>query len=260
MNSDMVADLSSYDSRLVQQATSATGMFDLPSQPVVLAKKVAQQIALAPAGTRWKVRDSKGRAAWRADLDDRIAALDLYDTSQEAQPTFEAVRLTFPHLSGYDLYDTYLDAVAEYNAENTALYHLVMSTIDLSGPRHDGDMKTIARKFHVGPQRKGKELLEWCENLIGLSDVSGQDDLQVQLTELKLPVAAKLPEFENHCTSCSVCGSKFTGMISQSQRHTTGAFSTRCQRLHMLRLSPWQGTGWLQRLVTKQTCLPIPTI
>ena len=77
-----------------------------------------------------------------------------------------------------------------------------MSTIDLSGPRHDGDMKVIALRFHQGPKRDGKGLMEWCESLSDASDVSGQDELQTRLDELKLGMGDEnLTALEAHCTN-----------------------------------------------------------
>ena len=202
MVSDMVAISSSDPTHFKLQATPTYDMINLSkvsAQPL-LAQKVTRDIALVPPKHTWKVRDVKGRVAWRADLDDRISALDLYDTSTEPPPSFELVQAALPHLQGYDLYDAFMQAQAEYKTENTALYHLVMSTIDLSGLRHDSDMKVIAHRFHDGPSRDGKGLLEWCCSLTDATDVSGQDELQVKLSAAKVQANVNLQGLAVHCS------------------------------------------------------------
>ena len=103
MGSDMVAPVQSYDSRLFwnPEATSANdklAVSSMATQSAVQAKKLTQQLALTHASARWKVRDAKGRAAWKADLEDRLSALDLYDTSKEPPPAFELVQMAFLQL------------------------------------------------------------------------------------------------------------------------------------------------------------------
>ena len=76
-----------------------------------------------------------------------------------------------------------------------------MSTIDLSGLRHDSDMKVIAHRFHEdGPSRDGKGLLEWCCSLTNATDVSGQDELQVKLSAAKVQANVNLQGLEVHCS------------------------------------------------------------
>ena len=168
-------------------------------QPAVQSTTQPHIFAMAPPNKRWKPRSGEGFVAWDADLTDRLSTNQLYDTSIQPPPTLEQTQAAFPHLSGYDLFDVYLLGMEGYNDENTQLYHLIMSTIDLSGPREEADLKYIARLFHNGTVRDGQGLLKWLKGLHDSSGSSEQDDLQVKLANMKLQSHANIMQVEQHC-------------------------------------------------------------
>ena len=55
---------------------------------------------------------------------------------------------TFPYMSGREQYSLLMTAINEYREENTLIYNLVMSTIDLSGNREETDIDYLASHFH----------------------------------------------------------------------------------------------------------------
>ena len=164
------------------------------------AQKLIKQLALTTTSTRWKIRDIKGYTAWRADLKDRLAALDLHDTSKLTVPTFEIIQASLPEKTGIELFTAYQNVVNFIRDQNTALYHLVISTIDFSGPRQKSDNNYIIHKFHDGAHRDGKGLLNWCDGLIDMTDVKGQDDLHVKLAGMKLPEHSNLTQLDVHAS------------------------------------------------------------
>ena len=146
----------------------------------------ARAITLAPPAQRWKPRGGRGFAVWRADLADRLSTHDLLDTSCTDPPTLGGAEKTWAGCSADDIFAFYKDACAEYKAENTAVFHVVMSTIDLSGIREETDIAFITRHFHEGGERDGNGLLKWCEQFADHTDTGEQDRLQILLAETKL--------------------------------------------------------------------------
>jgi hypothetical protein len=146
----------------------------------------ARAIKLAPPAQRWKPRSGRGFAVWRADLADRLSTHDLLDTSCTGPPTLGDAEKTWAGCSADEIFALYKDACAEYKAENTAVFHVVMSTIDLSGIREETDIAFITRHFHEGGERDGNGLLKWCEEFADHTDTGEQDRLQILLAETKL--------------------------------------------------------------------------
>ena len=101
-------------------------------------------------------------------------------------PTLGGAEKTWAGCSADDIFAFYKDACAEYKAENTAVFHVVMSTIDLSGIREETDIAFITRHFHEGCERDGNGLLKWCEDFADHTDTGEQDRLQILLAETKL--------------------------------------------------------------------------
>jgi len=134
-------------------------------QPAAQPTAPPSQFTMPPVTKRWKPRSGDGYIAWQADLEDRLSTTGLYDTSVQEPPTLEQTQKAYPHLSGYDLFDIYLLGMQGYNDENTQLFHVVKSTIDLTGPREEADLKYIARHFHDGMKRDGRGLLLWLKSL-----------------------------------------------------------------------------------------------
>ena len=110
------------------------------------------------------------------------------------------MRECYPLLSWEQLGDAFQSVLAQHRDENTALFHLVYSTIDLCGIRQAGDTTCIKTRFHNGPHRDGYGLLAWCDSLVDSSDVSGQDDLQCKLAGFSLNANASVDQIEAHCT------------------------------------------------------------
>ena len=59
------------------------------------------------------------------------------------------------------LMEFHFEALREYREENTALFYLVLSTVDMTGTRHETDIAYIERHFHNGAQRDGQSFLKW---------------------------------------------------------------------------------------------------
>ena len=110
----------------------------------------------------------------------------MLDTSCTDPPTLGGAEKTWAGCSADEIFALYKDACAEYKAENTAVFHVVMSTIDLSGIREETDIAFITRHFHKGGERDGNGLLKWCEEFADHTDTGEQDRLQILLAETKL--------------------------------------------------------------------------
>ena len=122
----------------------------------------ARAITLAPPAQRWKPRGGHGFAVWRADLADRLSTHDLNDTSCTEPPTLGAAERTWAGRSADYIFALYKEACAEYKAENTAVYHIVMSTIDLSGTREETDIAYSTRPL---PQRE-RARWQWTSEMV----------------------------------------------------------------------------------------------
>ena len=72
---------------------------------------------------------------------------------------------TFPYKSGREQYALWMTAINQYREENTRIYNLIMSTIDLSGIREETDIDYLARHFHHGIHRDGQGLIGWIAGL-----------------------------------------------------------------------------------------------
>eukprot|EP00966_Prymnesium_polylepis_P013945 321624-Prymnesium_polylepis.1 len=70
-----------------------------------------------------------------------------------------------PYLSGADLMNLYQITIAEYHVENTQLYHVVDTCVDLSGNHYESDIDHIKQTFHEQgpPLRDGRGYLQWIE-------------------------------------------------------------------------------------------------
>ena len=68
------------------------------------------------------------------------------------------------------LMEFHFEALREYREENTALFYLVLSTVDMTGTRHETDIAYIERHFHNGAQRDGQSFLKWLHKFGNHSD------------------------------------------------------------------------------------------
>ena len=189
------------ESKIFRQAPVEQRQFQPHGLAVGLLSDRVKQLALTAPAQRFKIRGDQGFVAWSSDINNRLAVLELFDTASSPPPTFEQARMAFPDLTGYALYDMYEAAVAEYNEENTCVFHIVMATIDLTGPRHDNDTRFIMRNFHHGQLRDGRGLINWIQSLADTSDVGAQDKLQNKMGAMKLSPTANLEQLEKHCIS-----------------------------------------------------------
>eukprot|EP00966_Prymnesium_polylepis_P127634 2951653-Prymnesium_polylepis.1 len=92
---------------------------------------LAQVNALQPPAVLWKPRSGTGHTMFRVDLDNRLSSLDMLHVGANPPPTINDLEATHPYLSGADLVNTYKIAIAEYHVENTQLYHVVDTCVDL---------------------------------------------------------------------------------------------------------------------------------
>ena len=175
----------------------------------------AATVASLPAPKKhFKPRSGIGYALWVNDITNRLATCRLLDTSSQPPPDFEDMAATFPYKSGREQYSLWMTAIGEYREENTLIYNLVMSTIDLSGNREETDIDYLARHFHHGIHRDGQGLIGWITELNDHSDVGEQDRLQTELADAKLktpPSQVTVPIFEKHCTDVLSLWLKISG-------------------------------------------------
>ena len=118
--------------------------------------KAATVASLPAPKNLFKPRSGVGYALWNNDITNRLATCRLLDTSSQPPPDFEDMAATFPYKSGREQYSLWMTAIGEYREENTLIYNLVMSTIDLSGNREETDIDYLARHFHHGIHRDGQ--------------------------------------------------------------------------------------------------------
>ena len=208
------------------------------------------RIALAPPTIRWRPRSGTGYAVWVANLKDRIATNDLLDTSAAPPPGLEHMAVAYPGATNGQLCDLLLVALSEYRDENTALFHLVMMTVDFSGIREESDIDYITRNFHSGPHRDGRGFLAWCHSFADHSDVGEQDRLQVKLANFKLTGNDfSLVQIEKHCVDLfsvwkKVAGNDVTAPSSYNAR-LLSSIPTGAGQLGSLR-------SWLADKITDQ--------
>jgi hypothetical protein len=165
-----------------------------------------------PPVSRWKPRSKTGHTLWRNQLNDRLATYDLLDTSYALPPSLDHMNKTYPYMSDSERYDCWRVALGEYRAENTALYHLIFSTIDLSGIREETDIAHITRHFHHGVHRDGNGLLHWLDSFADCSATGEQDRLQTSLADAKLPPGGvTIPVLEKHFVDILTMWTKITG-------------------------------------------------
>jgi hypothetical protein len=92
----------------------------------------AATVASLPAPKKlFKPRSGVGHALWNNDIINRLTTCRLLDTSSQPPPDFEDMAYTFPHKSDREQYSLWTTAINQYREENTLIYNLVMSTIDL---------------------------------------------------------------------------------------------------------------------------------
>ena len=170
-------------------------------QPFALPQG-ASRISLAPPSNPWKPRSGIGFAAWASDTKNRISTCDLLDTSCCPPPTLEHMAVAYPGCGHVELMSLHGQAMAEYRDENTALFYIVMNTIDLSGIRQETDLAFIERRFHFGSDRDGQGLYQWLLSFGDHSDTGAQDRLQVALAQTTLtdnPTYWTCTLLEEHC-------------------------------------------------------------
>ena len=110
------------------------------------------------------------------------------------------------------LMELHFEALREYREENTALFYLVLSTVDLTGPRHEIDIAYIERHFHNGAQRDGQSFLKWLHKFGNHSDTGAQDRLQVALAQATLTKhGVNVSTLEKHCVDILSLWTKVEG-------------------------------------------------
>ena len=143
------------------QRYSITDLQKMAGSGQPFAKYSPQGVArtiLPPPANRWKPRSGIGFAVWASDIKERITMSDLLDTSSSRAPTLDDTAVVFPSCGQAELINVYMEALAEYRDENTALFHLIMNTVDLSGIRQETDIAYIEQK--IGRDRLGALFLE----------------------------------------------------------------------------------------------------
>ena len=176
--------------------------------------KAATVASLPPPKKLFKPRSGVGHALWNNDITNRLATCRLLDTSSQPPPDFEDMAYTFPYKSGKEQYSLWMAAINQYREENTMIYNLIMSTIDLSGNREETDIDYLARHFYHGLHRDGQGLIGWITGLNDYSDVGEQDRLQTELADAKLktpPAQVTIPILEKHCTDLLSLWLKISG-------------------------------------------------
>jgi hypothetical protein len=125
-----------YDQRLPTndfQLTTRQGM-QMATAPLNKAAAVA---SLPPPKKLFKPRSGVGHTLWNNNIINRLATCRLLDISSQPPPDFEDMAYTFPYKSGREQYSLWMMAISQYREENmeenTLIYNLIMSTIDLSG-------------------------------------------------------------------------------------------------------------------------------
>jgi hypothetical protein len=190
-----------YDQRLPINDIQLTTWQGYPMAAAPLNK--AATIASLPAPKKLcKPRSGVGHALWNNDIINRLTTCRLLDTSSQPPPDFDDMAYTFPHKSGREQYSLWMTAINQYREENTLIYNLVMSTIDMSN-REETDIDYLARHFHHGIHRDGQGLIGWITGLNDHSDVGKQDRLQTELADAKLktpPAQVTITILEKHCT------------------------------------------------------------
>ena len=95
---------------------------------------------------------------------------------------------TYPYLSGADLVNMYKIAIAEYHVENTQLYHVVDTCVDLPGNHYECDIDHIKQMFHAqgSPVRDGRSYLQRIEAFNDCTSIAEQNKIQIQLANSNL--------------------------------------------------------------------------
>jgi hypothetical protein len=120
--------------------------------------------------------------------------------------------VTYPGYNMGALMEFHFEALREYREENTALFYLVLSTVDMTGTRHETDIAYIERHFHNGAQRDGQSFLKWLHKFGNHSDTGAQDRLQVALAQATLTKhGANITTLEKHCVDILSLWTKVEG-------------------------------------------------
>ena len=178
-----------------------------------LQQQPTARVVLAPPAYRWKPRGVVGHTAWRADITDRLSTTDLLHTSCTRPPNFDDVVSAFPGENATTVFSLFQHALVEYREENTAVFHLIMSTIDLNGPRQESDILYIMRHFHDGVNRDGQGLLKWCDSFADHTATGEQDRLQIALANARLDPSSgvTVDRIELHCSRLLSIWTKVSG-------------------------------------------------
>ena len=178
-----------------------------------LQQQPTARVVLAPPAYRWKPRGVVGHTAWRADITDRLSTSDLLHTSCARPPNFDDIVSAYPGENATTVFSLFQHALVEYREENTAVFHLIMSTIDLNGPRQESDILYIMRHFHDGVNRDGQGLLKWCDSFADHTATGEQDRLQIALANARLDPSSgvTVDRIELHCSRLLSIWTKVSG-------------------------------------------------
>ena len=143
-------------------------------------------------------RGCDGHGSWMEVVTDLASLNNLTKTlNNNGPPSEDDIEKVYPDYDTRQLKEAYNESIIEYQELNTALYHVVRGTLDLSGHYEDRDLEVINRTLCKNDVRDGKGLYLWVKKFHETDSVAKQQQLQRQLQGAKLSSNATLTEFTN---------------------------------------------------------------
>ena len=141
-------------------------------------------------------------AAWLDDINDLMASHRLIQIAAELQPpSLEQVGSALQDFPDELVAELYQAVYHQWWSEATKLYHIVRSSVDLSGVFEAKDLKTLKATCNYGEHRHGPALLKWALSFTDGESVAEQAKLITKVESAKLQANPTLEQFQVHVTN-----------------------------------------------------------
>ena len=134
-------------------------------------------------------RDQSQFVRWRSALSNAATLGGLSALLQNQRvPDAEMVNKQFPNLPPEQQQQTLQEAIAGYQAENTALFFIIEPSVVLEGHWELLDREWIQENFVSGDLRDGVSLLKWVESMYDQKSEQGQIGIQNEMKKITFDV------------------------------------------------------------------------
>ena len=162
--------------------------------------------------------------SWYDEMGDILAARKLTAVANEPKPpTIPEIAAQLDGVPTNIIEAVHAAITYKWWQEATALYHIVRSSIDLSGIYEKKDLAMIKANYQMNDFRNGPAFLKWAMGFTDKESLGTQSQLLTKLLNTKLAATATQEQFGQHVSNLLIDWLAVTG---NTEHHPAGFYHT----------------------------------